>query len=73
MSDVRYYGSPGGITITRVTGPTGGGSLVYQAADPHGTNSVQIGNDANQTITRRATDPFGNPRGAQPRVFSRPG
>ncbi|PYC68372.1 hypothetical protein C7C46_29145 [Streptomyces tateyamensis] len=65
MTDVRYYGSPGGITITRVTSATGGGTLVYQAADPHGTNSVQITTDTSQTITRRATDPFGNPRGTQ--------
>ena len=66
MSDVRYYGSPGGITITRVTSATGGGTIVYQAADPHGTNGIQIGTDAAQTETRRPTDPFGNPRGTQP-------
>ncbi|WP_269432061.1 DddA-like double-stranded DNA deaminase toxin, partial [Saccharothrix sp. ST-888] len=66
MSDVRYYSSPGGLTITRVTAATGGGQLVYQAADPHGTNSAQITTDASQTVTRRPTDPFGNPRGTQP-------
>ncbi|TWG00890.1 RHS repeat-associated protein [Kitasatospora viridis] len=65
-SDVRYYGSPGGITVTRVTAATGGGTLVYQAADPHGTSSIQIANDAAQTVTRRLSDPFGNPRGTQP-------
>ncbi|MER5640663.1 polymorphic toxin-type HINT domain-containing protein [Kitasatospora sp. NPDC002227] len=70
MTDVRYYGSPGGISITRVTTATGGGSLVYQCADPHGTNGVQIGTDAAQTVTRRATDPFGNPRGTQPAAGS---
>ncbi|WP_280665650.1 MULTISPECIES: polymorphic toxin-type HINT domain-containing protein [unclassified Kitasatospora] len=66
MSDVRYYSSPGGVTITRVTAATGGGSLVYQAADPHGTNGVQITTGTTQTVTRRPTDPFGNPRGTQP-------
>ncbi|MEU4728131.1 polymorphic toxin-type HINT domain-containing protein [Streptomyces sp. NPDC023588] len=66
MSDVRYYGASGGVTITRVTTATGGGKLVYQAADPHGTGSVQIDTDAAQTVTRRPTDPFGNPRGTQP-------
>jgi RHS repeat-associated protein len=66
MTDVRYYSSPGGITITRVTAQTGGGQLVYQCADPHGTNGVQITTDASQTVTRRPTDPFGNPRGTQP-------
>ncbi|MBV2156764.1 RHS repeat-associated core domain-containing protein [Kitasatospora sp. SUK 42] len=66
MTDVRYYGSPGGITITRVTALTGGGQLVYQASDPHGTNGVQINTDAAQTVSRRPTDPFGNQRGTQP-------
>ncbi|MER5641085.1 RHS repeat-associated core domain-containing protein [Kitasatospora sp. NPDC002227] len=66
LTDVRYYGSPGGITITRITTATGGGSLVYQVADPHGTNSVQITTDAAQTVTRRPTDPFGNLRGTRP-------
>ncbi|MEV4612877.1 polymorphic toxin-type HINT domain-containing protein [Kitasatospora sp. NPDC049258] len=65
LSDVRYYGAPGGITITRVTAP-GGGKLVYQVSDPHGTNGVQITSDASQVVTRRPTDPFGNPRGTQP-------
>ncbi|WP_051967636.1 polymorphic toxin-type HINT domain-containing protein [Kitasatospora mediocidica] len=64
LSDVRYYGSSGGITITRTfTAQNPGGTTVYQAADPHGTNSVQIGTDPAQTVTRRLTDPFGNPRG----------
>ncbi|WP_280725351.1 polymorphic toxin-type HINT domain-containing protein [Kitasatospora sp. MAA4] len=67
MSDVRSYGAPGGITITRVFTPQNpAGTTVYQAADPHGTNGVQIGTDAAQTVTRRLTDPFGNPRGSQP-------
>ncbi|WP_405011243.1 polymorphic toxin-type HINT domain-containing protein [Kitasatospora sp. NBC_01539] len=66
MSDVRYYAAPGGITITRVTAATGGGKLVYQASDPHGTNGVQIETDAQQTVSRRPTDPFGNQRGTQP-------
>ncbi|MCX4749823.1 polymorphic toxin-type HINT domain-containing protein [Kitasatospora sp. NBC_01287] len=66
LSDVRYYPSPGGLTITRVTAATGGGTLVYQAADPHGTNGVQIDTSSAQTVTRRPLDPFGNPRGTQP-------
>ncbi|MDH6125525.1 polymorphic toxin-type HINT domain-containing protein [Kitasatospora sp. GP82] len=66
MSDVRYYSAPGGLTITRVTAATGGGKLVYQVSDPHGTNGVQIDTDAAQTVTRRPTDAFGDPRGTQP-------
>ncbi|WP_344466976.1 RHS repeat-associated core domain-containing protein [Kitasatospora kazusensis] len=64
MSDVRTLSAPGGLTLTRVTAPVGGGHLLYQAADPHGTTGVQINSDANQSVTRRPTDPFGNPRGA---------
>ncbi|GAA2833239.1 RHS repeat-associated core domain-containing protein [Kitasatospora paracochleata] len=66
MTDVRTYPGGGGISITRVTAPTGGGKLVYHSADPHGTNGVQIDTDAAQTVTRRPTDPFGNARGTQP-------
>ncbi|MER8099178.1 RHS repeat-associated core domain-containing protein [Kitasatospora sp. NPDC094016] len=66
MSDVRYYPSPGGLTITRLTATTGGGVLVYQASDPHGTAGVQIGTDPGQAVVRRPTDPFGNQRGTQP-------
>ncbi|MFG3052995.1 RHS repeat-associated core domain-containing protein [Kitasatospora sp. NPDC048239] len=66
MSNVRSIGAGGGLTYTRVTAPIGGGNVVVQTADPHGTNGVQITTDAAQSVTRRATDPFGNPRGAQP-------
>ncbi|GAA5001280.1 polymorphic toxin-type HINT domain-containing protein [Kitasatospora paranensis] len=64
MSDTRYYSAPGGLTITRVTA-AGGGTLYYQASDPHGTNGVQM-DAATLTATRRPTDPFGNVRGTQP-------
>ncbi|MFJ2191223.1 RHS repeat-associated core domain-containing protein [Kitasatospora sp. NPDC087861] len=66
MNNVRSISAPGGLTYTRVTAPIGGGTVLIQAADPHGTNSVQINTDAAQTVTRRDTDPFGNPRGNQP-------
>ncbi|MDY0811215.1 RHS repeat-associated core domain-containing protein, partial [Kitasatospora purpeofusca] len=66
MSNVRTVGAGGGLTYTRVTAPIGGGTVVIQASDPHGTNGVQITADGPQSVTRRATDPFGNPRGAQP-------
>ncbi|WP_097238874.1 RHS repeat-associated core domain-containing protein [Streptomyces sp. 1331.2] len=66
MSNVRSISAGGGLTFTRVTAPIGGGTVLIQAADPHGTNSVQINTDAAQTVTRRDTDPFGNLRGTQP-------
>ncbi|MEV7355124.1 RHS repeat-associated core domain-containing protein [Kitasatospora sp. NPDC091276] len=49
-----------------VTAAIGGGAVLIQAADPHGTSSLQVNTNATQTVTRRPTDPFGNPRGAQP-------
>ncbi|MCP2309929.1 polymorphic toxin-type HINT domain-containing protein [Kitasatospora paracochleata] len=70
LSDLRTYPAPGGLSVSRVTAATGGGKLVYQAADQHGTNGVQIDTDAAQTVTRRPTDPFGNPRGTQPAAGS---
>ncbi|MGW4897421.1 polymorphic toxin-type HINT domain-containing protein [Kitasatospora sp. NPDC004240] len=66
MSNVRYFGAPGGLSLTRVTAPIGGGTLFVHAADPHGTNGLQIACTPGQPVTRRATDPFGNPRGTQP-------
>ncbi|WP_457032128.1 RHS repeat-associated core domain-containing protein [Kitasatospora sp. P5_F3] len=64
LSNTRYYGAPGGLTVTRTTAP-GGGKLYIQASDPHGTNGVQM-DAATLTVVRRPTDPFGNPRGTQP-------
>ncbi|GGV05672.1 polymorphic toxin-type HINT domain-containing protein [Kitasatospora aureofaciens] len=66
LSNVRSITAGGGLTYTRVTSAIGGGNVVIQAADPHGTNGVQISTDANMTVARRPTDPFGNPRGNQP-------
>ncbi|MGA5822743.1 RHS repeat-associated core domain-containing protein [Kitasatospora sp. NPDC094028] len=66
MNNVRSLAAPGGLTYTRVTAAIGGGTVLIQAADPHGTNGLQIGTDPAMTVTRRATDPFGNPRGTQP-------
>ncbi|MEV8322833.1 polymorphic toxin type 43 domain-containing protein [Kitasatospora sp. NPDC056731] len=65
-SNVRSITAPGGLTYTRVTAAIGGGTVLIQAADPHGTNGVQVNTNATQTVTRRPTDPFGNPRGTQP-------
>ncbi|MFF2954941.1 RHS repeat-associated core domain-containing protein [Kitasatospora sp. NPDC057965] len=65
-TNTRTLAGGGGLTFTRVTAPVGGGTVVIQAADPHGTNGLQIGTDTAMTVTRRPTDPFGNPRGTQP-------
>ncbi|MFB7475020.1 RHS repeat-associated core domain-containing protein [Kitasatospora sp. NPDC056184] len=69
-SNVRTVASAGGLTYLRVTAPIGGGTTLIQATDPHGTSGLQIGTTSTQPVTRRPTDPFGNPRGTQPPASS---
>ncbi|MFE9468170.1 polymorphic toxin-type HINT domain-containing protein [Streptomyces virginiae] len=64
VSNVRTYGAPGGLSITRTT-TAGKSSLSYQASDHHGTNGVQF-NATDLNHVRRPADPFGNERGTQP-------
>ncbi|MFG2912346.1 RHS repeat-associated core domain-containing protein [Kitasatospora sp. NPDC048298] len=64
VTDVRSYGAPNGLSITRTT-TSGTSTLAYQGADPHGTNGVQV-DSATLAHVRRPTDPFGNERGTQP-------
>ncbi|MER7708416.1 RHS repeat-associated core domain-containing protein [Kitasatospora sp. NPDC097605] len=66
MNNVRTVASAGGLTYLRVTAPIGGGDILIQASDPHGTSGLQINTTDGQPVTRRPTDPFGNPRGTQP-------
>ncbi|MFJ7277132.1 RHS repeat-associated core domain-containing protein [Kitasatospora sp. NPDC098663] len=65
ISSVVHGGSGTG-DATTAYGYDRGGTVLIQAADPHGTNGVKIGTDAAMTVTRRPTYPFGNPRGTQP-------
>ncbi|WP_420079208.1 polymorphic toxin-type HINT domain-containing protein [Streptomyces sp. JL4002] len=64
VSNVRTYGTPGGLSITRTTTP-GTSQLTYQSSDHHGTNGVQF-NAGDLNHIRRPADPFGNERGTQP-------
>lgn len=64
VSNVRTYGAPGGLSITRTT-TAGKSSFSYQASDHHGTNGVQF-NATDLNHVRRPADPFGNERGTQP-------
>ncbi|MFB6808696.1 polymorphic toxin-type HINT domain-containing protein [Streptomyces sp. NPDC056387] len=64
VSNVRTYAAPGGLSITRTT-TAGASTLTYQSSDHHGTGGVQF-NATDLAQVRRATDPFGNDRGAQP-------
>ncbi|MFJ9843005.1 polymorphic toxin-type HINT domain-containing protein [Kitasatospora sp. NPDC101155] len=61
LTGARYYDLPGGTTLVR----QGGGKLMYQIADHHGTGVLGI-DSATLTEYRRPSDPFGNPRGTQP-------
>ncbi|MFJ7777979.1 polymorphic toxin-type HINT domain-containing protein [Streptomyces yangpuensis] len=68
VSNVRTYGAPGGLSVTRTT-TAGKSTLSYQSSDHHGTNGVQFdATDLNHI--RRPADPFGNERGTQPTAGS---
>ncbi|WP_344553123.1 RHS repeat-associated core domain-containing protein [Kitasatospora saccharophila] len=61
VSGLRHYRNPDGTTIVR----SSSGALTYQAANQQGTAQLQV--DATTLApTRRAYDPYGNPRGTQP-------
>ncbi|MEV7525838.1 polymorphic toxin-type HINT domain-containing protein [Streptomyces sp. NPDC091371] len=64
---VRYYGSPGGATTVRHTnGKATGHTLAQQLTDHHNTATINVEQKDGQEVTRRKSDPYGNPRGAQP-------
>ncbi|MFI5648112.1 ricin-type beta-trefoil lectin domain protein [Kitasatospora sp. NPDC051705] len=61
LTGTRYYPVPGGLTMVRV----GAGGMTVQLADHHNSGLLTV--DATSlAVTRRAMDPFGNPRGSQP-------
>ncbi|MGW7030774.1 ricin-type beta-trefoil lectin domain protein [Streptomyces xanthophaeus] len=66
LDAVRYYSGPGATTVRRTNGKTDNHLLSIQLADHHGTATTTIDQSAGQTITRRKSDPYGNPRGTQP-------
>ncbi|MGR4877863.1 ricin-type beta-trefoil lectin domain protein [Streptomyces sp. LARHCF249] len=64
---VRYYSSPGApTTIRRTNGKTTGHTLSQQLADHHNTAAISVEQKDGQAVTRRKSDPYGNPRGTQP-------
>ncbi|WP_331730347.1 ricin-type beta-trefoil lectin domain protein [Streptomyces sp. NBC_00073] len=67
MDAVRYYSSPGApTTVRRTGGKMTGHSLSTLLADHHNTATTSVDMAAGQSVTRRKSDPYGNPRGAQP-------
>ncbi|MFK0252165.1 ricin-type beta-trefoil lectin domain protein [Streptomyces sp. NPDC090445] len=65
---VRYYGSPSGgpTTVRRTNGKATGHTLSILLTDHHNTATTSIEQAPGQKDTRRKSDPYGNPRGAQP-------
>ncbi|WP_233444713.1 polymorphic toxin-type HINT domain-containing protein [Streptacidiphilus albus] len=64
---LRNYSGPDGTTITR----SSAGTLSYQVANQQGTATTTI-NAATLAVTRRAYDPYGNPRGTTPATWVDP-
>ncbi len=61
VAGLRNYKSPDGTRITR----SSTGTVTYQATNPQNTSQLQI-DSATLTVTRRAFDPYGAPRGTVP-------
>ncbi|MGW0885423.1 RHS repeat-associated core domain-containing protein [Streptomyces sp. NPDC002671] len=69
QTGTRYYPVPGGMTIVRIGAGTAKGAFTVQSADHHGTNTLSV-DLSSGTVSRRAQDPFGNPRGPQPTAWA---
>ncbi|MFE1415581.1 ricin-type beta-trefoil lectin domain protein [Streptomyces sp. NPDC058746] len=64
---VRYYSSPGApTTVRRTNGKTTGHTLSQLLTDHHNTATTSVEQKDGQPVTRRRSDPYGNPRGTQP-------
>ncbi|MER5807263.1 ricin-type beta-trefoil lectin domain protein [Streptomyces sp. NPDC002033] len=63
---VRYYAGPGATTVRQTGGKPDNHKFSVQLADHHGTATTTIDQSNGQSITRRKSDPYGNPRGTQP-------
>ncbi|WP_159046575.1 ricin-type beta-trefoil lectin domain protein [Streptomyces sp. XY413] len=64
---VRYYTSPGApTTVRRTNGKTTGHTISQLLTDHHGTATLSVDQTDGQPVTRRRSDPYGNPRGSQP-------
>ncbi|MET8297583.1 ricin-type beta-trefoil lectin domain protein [Streptomyces sp. NPDC005180] len=66
LDAIRYYAGPGATTVRRTEGKATNHQLSVQVADHHGTATTTIALAGGQDVIRRKSDPYGNPRGAQP-------
>lgn len=64
----RYY-SAAGATIALRTNESGTVKLSFLAGDHHGTSSLSVTADSNQTLSKRYTSPFGAGRGKMTGVW----
>ncbi|MEU7116660.1 polymorphic toxin-type HINT domain-containing protein [Streptomyces sp. NPDC046182] len=65
----RYYSHPGAPTTLRTTGgktKITDHKLTVLLSDHHNTSTAAVEQTNNQALTRRAYDPYGNPRGNEP-------
>lgn len=69
QTGTRYYPIPGGMTIVRTGAGTAAGAFVAQVSDHQGTSALTV-DLSTLAVTRRTSDPFGNPRGAQPAAWA---
>nr|WP_237536312.1 RHS repeat-associated core domain-containing protein [Streptomyces sp. SID3343] len=72
VSGTRYYSHADQMVAQRVAKPTGGTTITFVAADPHGSADTVI-DGATQQVSRRKLTPFGAPRGNQPQQGTAPG
>nr|WP_319668477.1 RHS repeat-associated core domain-containing protein [Streptomyces ipomoeae] len=64
----RYY-SVAGATVALRTNESGVEKLSFLASDHHGTSSIAISGDSNQTLSKRYSTPFGASRGGATGVW----
>ncbi|MFJ9343782.1 ricin-type beta-trefoil lectin domain protein [Streptomyces sp. NPDC101733] len=63
LDATRYYSGPGATTVRRTSGKADNHKLSVQLADHHKTATTTVDQSAGQAVTRRKSDPYGNPRG----------
>ncbi|MFE4972105.1 RHS repeat-associated core domain-containing protein [Kitasatospora sp. NPDC056651] len=61
----RYYTAPDGTTTVR----SSNGAIAYQPTNTQGTAQLQV-DSVSLAVTRRAYDPYGNPRGTTPPLWA---
>ncbi|MFD9374178.1 ricin-type beta-trefoil lectin domain protein [Streptomyces sp. NPDC059999] len=66
INAVRYYSGPGLTTVRYTGGKATNHVLSVLLTDHHNTATTSVTQSGDQAVTRRKSDPYGNPRGVQP-------